>query len=130
MKGHEGYLFHEELYEGPDQPFPVGVVEQSTMTCNHCSVVVVLNPARIRDRSWCWNCDRYICDPCKVVSQMVGCHSTMQKLELIQKFPDRKIMLTGETTPDLIDAAARTKPYLGVSIPPSPYGLITMGKEL
>lgn len=33
-----------------------------TFTCGHCSQVVVLNPARKRERKRCGHCGRLICD--------------------------------------------------------------------
>jgi hypothetical protein len=41
-----------------------GMQEMHTMSCSHCSGVVVLNPLRIRARAYCRSCDHYICDSC------------------------------------------------------------------
>ena len=38
--------------------------EFETYTCTHCSAVVVLNPARTRERYKCRGCNHHICDPC------------------------------------------------------------------
>jgi hypothetical protein len=41
-----------------------GVFESATFTCSHCEAVVVKNPNRSRERTWCKKCDHYICDAC------------------------------------------------------------------
>jgi hypothetical protein len=33
-----------------------------TLTCAHCNTVVLLNPARTRERAHCRRCSSYICD--------------------------------------------------------------------
>ena len=38
--------------------------EADTYTCRHCERVVVLNPARIRERYKCSGCSHHICDDC------------------------------------------------------------------
>lgn len=39
--------------------------ESATLTCSHCAVVVVKNPLRIRERTFCAKCGHhYICDIC------------------------------------------------------------------
>jgi len=38
------------------------LVEVSTKTCAHCQRQVIMNPNRVRDRKWCFKCDKYICD--------------------------------------------------------------------
>lgn len=40
------------------------VTNMGTLTCAHCSVVVIMNPERKRDRGRCSRCDHYICDGC------------------------------------------------------------------
>ena len=55
------------------------MVEMATYTCTHCSAVVVMNPARKRERYHCRGCNHHICDvcageraagaPCKTVAQ-------------------------------------------------------------
>lgn len=35
-----------------------------TMRCIHCSVHVIKNPLRTRERGRCNKCDDYLCDPC------------------------------------------------------------------
>ena len=36
----------------------------ATMTCWHCSTVVIVNETRVRPREYCRTCDAYICDHC------------------------------------------------------------------
>lgn len=52
---------------GDDLPLNIGQTrfECPTYTCNHCQMVVILNPLRQRERGYCASCDRYICDVCK-----------------------------------------------------------------
>jgi len=38
------------------------VYESATITCAHCSAVVILNPGRTRERGYCRRCDHYVCD--------------------------------------------------------------------
>ena len=44
-----------------------GLFEAPTFTCSHCQAVVVLNPARNRERAYCRGCDHQICDACGVL---------------------------------------------------------------
>lgn len=44
-----------------------GLFEAATYTCNHCHAVVLMNPARTRERGYCRGCDHYICDACATV---------------------------------------------------------------
>lgn len=60
---------------------PAATLEAPTMGCSHCQAIVVLNPARTRERAWCRTCDAYLCDqcgaaqkagaPCKTFEQLV-----------------------------------------------------------
>lgn len=43
-------------------------VREATMSCRHCRTVVVINPLRTRERSFCRRCNAYLCDRCKAVS--------------------------------------------------------------
>ena len=118
-RGGKGLLWHMESYEGPDTPFRPGVYETPTLTCYHCGVVVVLNPDRTRPREWCFNCDSYICDPCKAVSVAVGCHPIAQALELMRQYPGRVSIArskTGEIMGDELALAQATKPYQGITL--------------
>ena len=40
------------------------LTEHHTYTCTHCNSVVILNPARQRERYKCRGCDHHICDNC------------------------------------------------------------------
>jgi hypothetical protein len=72
----EGYLMidHRVTEPIPDEVMvlqhnlPVGsgrgLFEAPTYTCSHCEYIVVLNPARTRERAYCRGCDSYICDAC------------------------------------------------------------------
>jgi len=41
------------------------LMEAPTYTCPHCGTVVIINPRRTRERSYCQKCDNYICDNCE-----------------------------------------------------------------
>jgi len=41
-----------------------GLFEAPTLGCAHCGTIVILNPARQRERAYCPKCDRYMCDNC------------------------------------------------------------------
>jgi hypothetical protein len=61
------------------RPAGARLFEAPTYTCTHCSGVVVMNPARKRERYKCRGCSHHICDgcaaertagaPCKTMSQ-------------------------------------------------------------
>lgn len=40
--------------------------EADTYTCSHCQRIVVMNPARKRERYKCNGCSHHICDECAV----------------------------------------------------------------
>lgn len=40
--------------------------EFKTQSCAHCGTVVVLNPARTRERGFCYKCFKYLCDGCAI----------------------------------------------------------------
>lgn len=46
-----------------------GVVEMATLTCQHCTQQVLLNPNRERPRNYCRSCNAYICDNCAAIAQ-------------------------------------------------------------
>lgn len=49
--------------------------ESPSITCNHCQVIVILNPNRTRSRGYCPKCDSYVCDTCEAVRVLTGmCH--------------------------------------------------------
>ena len=44
-----------------------------TMTCSHCKTVVMKNPSRVRERSFCAPCNyHYICDICAAATKQPG----------------------------------------------------------
>jgi hypothetical protein len=67
-----------------DAPMPFGSrhFEADTYTCSHCNAVVIMNPARTRERYKCNGCSHHVCDdcaakrvagaPCKTMQQVVG----------------------------------------------------------
>jgi hypothetical protein len=65
-RSHEGYLMIDHRACGGK------LQEVATITCSHCSVVMIKNPLRERERAYCPKCDHYICDNCKAVSVMQG----------------------------------------------------------
>ena len=64
---------------------PVGAgafFEGSTNTCSHCTAVVVMNPDRVRQRGYCYNCDHFICDRCATTMKLTGvCYSFSRRIE-------------------------------------------------
>lgn len=59
--------------------------EFATVTCSHCCAVVVLNPLRTRDRSYCAKCDAYICDGCGAAMAASGvCVSIDRLFDFVQ----------------------------------------------
>ena len=78
-KIHEGYLMVDhrgspgltpteaiQLGYHPSQVGEGQLFETKTNHCNHCGTVVIMNPLRMRERSYCSACDKYICDNCGV----------------------------------------------------------------
>lgn len=65
---HYGYLLvdHRASPGIPGEPGmgPGSVFEADTIACNHCSVPVVMNPLRQRERFFCPRCNQYCCDIC------------------------------------------------------------------
>jgi hypothetical protein len=61
-------------------------MEIPTLGCWHCGATVVLNPLRTRERSWCFQCNRYICDLCKsMMAAPQYVHRSWQELvDLVQ----------------------------------------------
>jgi hypothetical protein len=43
---------------------PMGMDIKPTITCSHCNNIVVLNPGRVRERTRCLKCMKFVCDPC------------------------------------------------------------------
>ena len=71
-----------------------GLFETPTYTCSHCQYVVVMNPARTREREYCRGCDSYICDGCGVLKkQGAACKTYAQKVDEYLTAADRGISL-------------------------------------
>lgn len=101
-RSHEGYLLVDNR-GGPgisdeamlQQGLPVGsgrgVFEAPTYTCSHCQTVVIINPLRSRERSYCPKCDHYLCDNCGAVRALNGgqCRTFRQIIEETQERADR-----------------------------------------
>lgn len=64
---------------------PVGkntFIEVPTFTCTHCEGVVVMNPNRTRDRTFCKGCSHLICDNCAAIKANTGeCKTYKQQLD-------------------------------------------------
>lgn len=88
---HEGYLIVDHR-ESPGIPQGLenaaglppgagrGVFEAATYTCNHCQVVVVINPLRTRARGYCSKCDHYLCDACEATKALTGICKTVEQI--------------------------------------------------
>lgn len=78
-----GYLEIDHRAAGnPPEGLPTHF-EADTYTCTHCSAVVVMNPARKRERYKCFGCSHHICDPCAAESVAgVPCLTMQHKYEL------------------------------------------------
>lgn len=63
-----------------------GLFEAPTFTCSHCETVVVINPLRNRERTFCGKCDHYICDRCgAVMAETKECKTYKQIIEETQE---------------------------------------------
>lgn len=78
VKGGRGYLMIDNRASGGT------LEERDTMTCSHCSCVVVLNPKRVRPRAVCFRCNAYVCDDKKCAEE---CYSMARCLELVVADP-------------------------------------------
>jgi hypothetical protein len=85
-----------------------GKLEQfHTLTCSHCNGIVILNSARQRERAFCWLCNAYICDNCKVTG---ACTPVAQALELASSGFEVDPFSIVKSTADLA-ARAATRAY-------------------
>src|SRR6266404_2540571 len=91
-RSQEGYLLIDNRHSpgisddllntvGPKLPPGAGrgMFEAPTVTCSHCHTVVVVNPARTRERAYCVKCDHYICDRCGLVLKQLGVCQPFEK---------------------------------------------------
>lgn len=60
-----GYFLIDQRASGELPPgCSTPIFEAQTYTCHHCECVVVMNPARKRERYKCRACAKHVCDPC------------------------------------------------------------------
>ena len=78
LRDQEGYFMMDHRHGAPvpdelivQAGLPMGagkgLFEAPSFTCKHCQRVVILNPNRTRERSYCRGCDHLICDDCAAV---------------------------------------------------------------
>lgn len=100
----EGYLLIDHRCPGG------GVFESATVTCCHCSTIVVLNPDRLRPRNHCRKCDAYVCDKPEC---SFACVPMAKVLDQAQELAGRGVILTN----DIVDALMRGEPPSAPLIP-------------
>jgi hypothetical protein len=76
-----GYLLIDNRASGE------GMKEFETFTCSHCQAVVVLNPARQRERYTCRGCDHLLCDRCGAARAAGAKCQTMK--QMVDEFLER-----------------------------------------
>ena len=94
-----GYL--EVDQRNVPEALPPGVqryMEADTYTCSHCQFVVILNPARTRERYKCKGCNHHICDKCTAARVAGGPCRTMtqvidEKLERALRQPESNLII-------------------------------------
>jgi hypothetical protein len=79
-----GYFLVDQRASGIPVFGGQALFEADTYTCSHCNAVVVMNPARTRERYKCKGCNHHICDscaalrvagsPCRTMKQIVDEH--------------------------------------------------------
>lgn len=70
----------------PEAPFGLPRhFEADTYTCTHCNAVVIMNPARVRERYKCRGCNHHICDPCAALK--TGCKTMRQRIDEYMEDP-------------------------------------------
>jgi hypothetical protein len=73
-------------------PLPPGTLrhfEADTYTCSHCQFVVVMNPARVRERYKCKGCNHHICDGC--AAKLVAGAECKTYAEHIEELMEREL---------------------------------------
>ena len=94
LRSHEGYmLIDNSTNSGVDDAtmlamgYPVGagkgLYESATYTCSHCNKIVIIEPARTRERGYCRSCSQRICDPCVAIKAI-----TLQCVPMAQIIDD------------------------------------------
>lgn len=66
---------------GVDAPAVPGgtLYESAIVSCAHCPRDVIMNPQRSRERAWCAQCDRYICDICAAARRAGAAHRSYRQ---------------------------------------------------
>jgi hypothetical protein len=91
-----GLGYFEVDQRNVEAELPVGIprhFEADTYTCSHCNYVVVMNPARVRERYKCKGCNHHVCDGCAAKAiEGEACKTMLQKayehLERASRQPD------------------------------------------
>lgn len=103
LRAHEGYLLVDNRNnQGIDDAqmlamgYPVGagkgLYESATYTCSHCNAVVVMEPARTRERGFCRGCSQRICDTCVAIkAQTLTCKTMAQVIDETMNAADRNL---------------------------------------
>lgn len=80
MTHKEGYLLIDNRASGQ------GMLEAATLTCSHCQLQMVRNPARERARGYCPKCDHYVCDACETARVKTGvCRTFNEIIDIVQE---------------------------------------------
>lgn len=70
------------IASGLPQGAGVGLFEAPSYTCKHCQRVVIMNPNRTRERTYCRGCDHLICDECAAVkAKTLTCRTFEQVID-------------------------------------------------
>lgn len=76
------------------------LLEAATATCRHCCRVVVLNPARTRERGYCRRCNSYVCDSCAYectpIEQLAELAIRYPTVDWLNRGPDAERIIEGE----------------------------------
>ena len=81
-----GYLEIDNRQAGSLPNGAVSHFEADTYTCSHCERVVVLNPARTRERYKCGGCSHHICDDCAAKKLAGGgCRTYAQFIDTLRE---------------------------------------------
>ena len=71
-----------------------GLFEAPSYTSRHCQSVVIMNPARTRERAYCRGCDSYLCDGCGAIrGQTYTCKTFEQVIDEVLTAAEKQ---TGE----------------------------------
>jgi len=69
-------------------------LQSATYNCCGCERMIVKNPLRERERNYCRQCDRYMCDNCSLSLKLTGRHVPYKKmLEEAMNADARRIIL-------------------------------------